>query len=160
VTVIWVLQRRVMAQGNYATIGGKSSQQTIVRLGRWRWVARTAMLLYILCAAILPLLALLIVALQPFWTSKIDPSLFTPENFHRVLFQMTVTREAFLNSIMLGAIGGLAAMVIAAMIVLYSRQAPPAVGRFLDGITKLPAALSHLAIAVGFLVAFAGAPFY
>jgi iron(III) transport system permease protein len=160
VTVIWVLQRRVMAQGNYATIGGKSSQQTIVRLGRWRWVARTAMLLYILCAAILPLAALLIVALQPFWTSKIDPSLFTLENFQRVLFQMTVTREAFLNSIMLGAIGGLAAMVIAAMIVLYSRQAPPAIGRFLDGITKLPAALSHLAIAVGFLVAFAGAPFY
>jgi iron(III) transport system permease protein len=51
-------------------------------------------------------------------------------------------------------------MFIATIVVLYSRSAPPSIGRFLDGITKLPAALSHLAIAVGFLVGFAGPPFY
>lgn len=160
VSVIWVLQRRIMSQGNYATIGGKSSQQTIVKLGRWRWLAWAGMSVYILCAAVLPLFALLIVALQPFWTSTIDPSHFTLDNFRRVLFETTVTREAFLNSIMLGAVGGFLAMFIATVVVLYARTAPPAVGRFLDGITKLPAALSHLAIAVSFLIAFAGPPFY
>lgn len=160
VAVIWTLQRKVMAKGAFATIGGKGSQQTLVKLGRWRWLAWFLMGLYILCAAVLPLLGLLVVALQPFWTSTIDPSVFTLDNFRRVLIQTTQTREAFQNSIMLGAVGGFIAMFVAAVVVLYSRVAPPAIGRFLDGITKLPAALSHLAIAVGFLVAFAGAPFY
>jgi iron(III) transport system permease protein len=160
VSAVWFMQRKVLALGNFATIGGKSSQQTIVRLGAYRWVARALMLLYILCAAVLPLLALLIVALQPFWTMKVDPSVFTLGNFYQVLVLTTVTREAFRNSILLGLGGGVLAMFIATIVVLYSRSAPPSIGRFLDGITKLPAALSHLAIAVGFLVGFAGPPFY
>lgn len=160
VAVIWILQRKVMARGTFATIGGKSSQQSLVKLGKWRWFAWFLMGLYIICAAVLPLFGLLVVALQPFWTSAIDPSVFTLDNFRRVLIETTQTREAFRNSISLGAIGGFIAMFVAAVVVLYSRVAPPFIGRFLDGVTKLPAALSHLAIAVGFLVAFAGAPFY
>lgn len=160
VTIMWVLQRKVLAKGNYAMIGGKNSQRTVVRLGPWRWVAWTFIILYILCAAVLPLFALLVVALQPFWTARIDPTLFTLDNFRRVLFEMPVTRDAFRNSLMLAAGGAAAAMMIAAITVIYTRSAPKPVGAAIGSVLILPAALSHLAIAVGFLVAFAGAPFF
>lgn len=157
---VWMIQRRIMSAGNYATISGKSARHVMVELGAWKWPARGLMLFYIACTSVLPLLALVVVALQPFWRPEIDPSVFTLRHFQTVLFDRPMTRNAIQNSIGLGLIGGFVGIVIAATMALYVLSAPRAIGRVIDGVTKFPAALSHIVIGVGFLVAFAGAPFY
>ena len=52
-----------------------------------------------------------------------------------------------------GVVGGLVGIVIAAIMALYVLSAPKAIGRIVDGVTKFPAALSHIVIGVGFLIA-------
>lgn len=157
--VVWMIQQQVARAGRYATVGGKSAKHTVVPLGPWKWVARFFMILYLACTSVLPLAALLIVALQPFWNVNIDPANFTLDNFYNVLFQRPTTRLGFQNSLGLGFVGGLIAIGLGAMLALYVKRAPAALGRTIDGITKFPAAISHIVIGVGFLLAFSGPPF-
>ena len=156
---VWLIQRRVTAGGNFATIGGKSARHVIVRLGPWKWVARAVMILFILATSVLPLCALLIVALQPFWLPVINPSVFTLDNFYNALIDRPLTRVGFLHSIGLGVVGGLIGILLGAVIALYVRNAKGFGGRVVDAVTKMPAALSHIVIAVGILLAFSGPPF-
>ena len=155
---VWLIQKRVTARGNFATIGGKSARHVIVQLGPWKWLARAVMILFLLATSVLPLLALLIVALQPFWMPAINPALFTLDNFYNALIARPLTRVGFINSLSLGVIGGFIGMLLGAIIALYVRNARGAGGRIVDAVTKLPAALSHIVIAVGILLAFSGPP--
>jgi iron(III) transport system permease protein len=160
ISLVWVLQRHVLAGGHFATIGGRGARSGLVELGPWRWPARICMLGFLACASVLPLIAILIVSLQPFWQPAIDPSTLTFANYQQVLFASPVTRQGLQNSLLLGAAGGFIGMAAAAILALYIRRDPGPFGRFVDGVTKLPAALSHIVIAVGFLVAFGGPPFH
>jgi iron(III) transport system permease protein len=158
VVSVWLIQKRVTSQGNFATIGGKSARHVIVQLGPWKWVARGVMILFVLATSVLPLLALLIVAVQPFWMPAINPALFTLDNFYSALVERPLTRVGFLNSIGLGVVGGFIGILLGAVIALYVRNARGTGGRIVDAVTKLPAALSHIVIAVGILLAFSGPP--
>jgi iron(III) transport system permease protein len=160
VASIWFYQRKLLRSGNFSTIGGKSARSSRVILGRWRYLAWGFITVYVLCAVLLPLFAITVVALQPFWQSSIDLGSLSLDNFRMTLIDTPLTRDAFVNSITFGLVG--AAIVIAATTII-TVQAGKTSGRLsglLDGITKLPAALSHLALAIGFLVAFSTAPFY
>ncbi len=159
-SALWLLQRHFSKKGNFATIGGRASQISPVRLGKFKLAAQSIMIVYFLCAAVLPVFALVVVALQPFWNSTIDPSEFSLGNIHTAFIEQNVTRQAFLNSMMLAGTAALIAISIGAVIALYVRNNRGALGRVADGVTKLPALFSHLSLAVGFLVGFAGAPFY
>ncbi|MGN6488782.1 MAG: ABC transporter permease [Devosia sp.] len=155
---VWLIQKRVTSRGNFATIGGKSARHVIVQLGPWKWLARAVMILFLLATSVLPLLALLIVAVQPFWMPAINPALFTLDNFYSALIERPLTRVGFLNSIGLGIVGGFIGILLGAVIALYVRNATGTGGRIVDAVTKLPAALSHIVIAVGILLAFSGPP--
>lgn len=155
----WLIQRRVTAAGRFATISGKSARQTLLRLGRWRYVARALMITYLIATSILPLLALVIVALQPFWQPTIDPSVFTLDNYRQVLITRPVTRNAMRNSFSIGLFGGAAAMTLVAIAILYAKRRGGRIGQVIDGVTKLPAAFANIVVALGFLIAFSVAPF-
>jgi len=159
IATVWTIQRRVTGSGNFATIGGKSARHVLVELGPWKWVARTFMFTYILFTSILPLAALLLVALQPVWRPVIDPATFTLDNFYEALIGRPVTRTGLMHSLGLGMVVGIVGMLLAALMALYVKNAPRSVGRVVDGTMKFPAALSHIVIAVGFLLAFSGPPF-
>ena len=65
-----------------------------------------------------------------------------------------------MHSLTLGIIVGIVGIVLATLMALYVKNAPRALGRVVDGTMQFPAALSHIVIAVGFLLAFSGPPFY
>lgn len=159
----WLLQQAVTRKGRYAMISGRSGQSRI-HLGRWRHVFRTTTILYLVLTTVLPLLAVVIVALQPFWTTVIDPSVFTFEHFERVLRRRNTT-SALRTSLTIGVIGGLIAMAVCVLIAVAKRRSSHGrilsgrVASFVDGIMRLPGAFSHIVIALGFIVAFSGPPF-
>src|SRR5690606_31275424 len=99
------------------------------------------------------------VALQPYWLPVINPAVFTLDNFYNALIERPLTRMGFLHSLSLGVIGGLIGILLGAVIALYVRNTKGMGGRIVDGVTKLPAALSHIVIGVGILLAFSGPPF-
>ena len=156
----WVFQRRVMASGNFAKVSGRSRDDTLVKLGLLRWPARALILTYMLLASVLPLGALILVSLQPFWSGT---NIFSNLSFQHYieLFDGTGSgATALRNSITIGIVGASIGMLLAAVLALYIKSASPGQGRFADTVSKLPAALPHILLAVGFLVAFGGAPFY
>ncbi|WP_345245542.1 iron ABC transporter permease [Pigmentiphaga soli] len=159
IAIMWSFQRRLVAGGRFSAIAGKGARWTPVRLGPWRWLAWAALFAYFMCAAVLPLGALIVVALQPFWTGSIVFGELSLINFHEVYVADQLTRAAFMSSMLYGIFGGMIAMLAASMIALFAVRHDNVFGRFVDGVMKLPAAFSHLALAVGFLLALAGPPF-
>lgn len=142
--------------GRHAVIGGKGMAPSRVRLGRWRWVARTAINGYLLATAVIPVIALAIVSLQPFWTTSVSWSQLDLANYKLVLFENSVTSQALINSIGLGIAGATIGMIVSAILVLFARKATPATQMLVDSTTAFPATLPHTVVAVSMVIAFTG----
>jgi iron(III) transport system permease protein len=156
----WWAYMRIIRAGRHAVIGGRGLRVAQVRLGWLRPVARVCLIAYLLLTAVLPFLALLIVSLQPFWSSSLNIHAFTWRNYQS-LFSAGYSRDALRNSIVLGVVGATAGTLIAAVIAYtIDRNRSGWFGKVVDGTTKLPGAVSHLIIGIAFVSAFAGAPFY
>jgi len=155
----WWMQSRLLRGRHHAVIGGRGVRVAAVRLGRWRAVARAVMLAYLLLTSVLPLLALVVVSLQPFWNPAIDVGVLSFRHYQR-LFSDDFSRTALRNSIMLGIAGATVGTLVAAVIAFFiDRGRSGLLVKLVDGTTKLPGAVSHLIIGIAFVSAFSGAPF-
>jgi iron(III) transport system permease protein len=155
----WWLQVRIIRHGRYSMIGGRGMRASQVRLGRWRWLARTVMLAYLVATTVLPFLALLLVSFQSFWASSVDFSVLTIRNYNRILGS-DFNRTALVNSLMLGAVGATVGVLLASVLAYFvDRNRQMRLALVIDGITKLPGVVSHLIIGIAFVTAFAGWPF-
>ncbi|WP_431284592.1 ABC transporter permease [Humitalea sp. 24SJ18S-53] len=160
VAVLWWVQTRAAKAGQFVTIGGKASGSSRLPLGPWRWPARGLLIGFIAASCIIPATALLLVALQPFWTPSIDLSELNLHNFNEVLFVNRMTGNAFRNSLSLAGTGATLGLAIAVLAAIQVAHRPGLFSRAVDFLTRAPAAFPNLVIAIGFLVSFSGAPFY
>lgn len=160
VGVLWWVQGRWAGKGQFATVGGRATGGGKLEMGRWKWPARTLTLIYLACTSILPLSALAVVALQPFWSPRINPAIFSLNNFNQALFVNGMAVSSIRNSLFYSSIGALIAMGIAVVIAIYTAERKNLFGKGLDTAIKSSAAIPNLILGVGFLIAFAGAPFY
>lgn len=157
---LWLVQRAVLRAGRFATIGGRGQRSAPVRLGPWRWPVRIAMLAYVGVTSVLPLVALAIASLQPFWSATIDLGRLTVRHYQSLFATNSIAWEGLRNSILLGIGGATLGMLIAAIVSFYiARNRNSSVATLVDAVTKLPAAVSHLVIGIAFILAFAGPPF-
>jgi len=156
----WALQIRILRSGRHAVVGGKGHKISRIELGRWKWAARSLIFGYIFVAAVMPMIGLLLVAFNGFWTPNIQWTNLNFGSFREVLFEDGITIKAMRNSISLGIIGATIGITAAAILALFVQGSGKRVGRFVDGSIKFPASISSIVLAVGFTLAFSGAPFY
>ncbi len=156
----WILQRRLVGgRGqSFATITGKSSRLSAVRMGGWRWPARIAMVLYLFVAAVLPFLGLFMVSLEPFWKAHIDWSRVGFDNFRSLTNQPEIS-AGLKNSLTYGVIGAFIVVICALLVAQLTELGQRSTWRIVDGVLKIPAAITHIVIAIGLIIAFAGSPF-
>ncbi|WP_433499895.1 ABC transporter permease [Sphaerimonospora sp. CA-214678] len=160
VGVMWYLQSRLLRSGRHATVGGKGQRFARQALGKWRWPARLLILLYGVLAVVAPVVGLLLVSFNGYWTPDINWSGLSLESINESVFGDSQTLNAVQNSLWIAAAGATIGMVAAALIALLVIRSRHRVVRVLDGAIKLPSVFSHLVIAVGFILAFGGPPFY
>lgn len=158
VAVSWYAQTWILRRGRHSTLGGKGFRPSRTRLGRWRWPARLLVLGYIAVTTVLPFAGLVLVSLNGYWTANIQWTSLNLDAVRAAVVDDFATRDALLNSLSLGVGGATVAVVAAATVALFVSRAGR-VGRVLDGAIKLPATFSHIVIAVGFVLVFAGPPF-
>jgi len=153
-------QYRILKKSRFAAISGRADQHTVTDLGRWRHLVRSGVLLYVLVTTVLPMVGLFVVSLNGYWTSNIQWTSLNFDAFRVALFEDPKTQEAFVNSMTLGLVGGVAGILVAAIVSLYvaARRANRMV-QGMDAAIKLPASISHMVIAVGILLLLAGEPF-
>lgn len=156
----WWVQRLVLRRSAFATIGGKGQRSVSVKLGPLLWPARILLGIYVLIASVLPVTGLILVSLQAFWSPNIVWERLSLNNYH-TLFESSFVRQGLTNSLVLGVSAATVGMLVAAIIVFWTdRNRERHSATFIDATTKLPAAVSNLVIAIAFIAAFAGAPFY
>ncbi len=159
IAAAWIIQRRILRRGRHAVIGGRGHRGTLVRLGVWRWPGRLAILLYVAMASVMPMIALVLVALNGFWTPDIDWGGLNFDQFRQVLERDPIFRHAVATSLKLSVVGATISIVAAALIALFVKRSSSRFAQIIDGTIKMPAALSGIVIGVAFIIAFGGTPF-
>jgi iron(III) transport system permease protein len=159
------IQAAVLAQvastrtRSFAVISGKGQAASRVTLGRWRLAAQGSIILYLLATAVLPLLALILVSLQPFWSSTINIANLSLQNFVYVISVNQETGQALFNSVMLGIVGATLGMIVAAILVTYARSAGPRTQAFIEAFTALPATIPQTVLAIAIVITFSAGVF-
>lgn len=140
----------------FVTHGGKSFRP-VQRRSR---AAVAIIAVYALLAIVLPLAALIVVSISPFWTSNINPQFFSFDNFVE-LFDTPALTEAIGNSVSIS----LAAVAISIPIgylaasVLLQGHGMPWLRSILDVLVALPLGVPAVVLGVGFVLTYSVEPF-
>lgn len=151
---VFAQQRAVRSQSR-AVIAGKRSAASRLPLGRWRLVVRGFVLGYLM-AVLLPIGALILSSLLGHRGAAISWANLTLSSYREVLSEAT-TRQAMMNSFVIGAVTAVIAITISAILVYASSVNRR--GRFVEFVLYIPAAVPQTALAAAFIVSFAGPPF-
>ncbi len=155
--LLLLFQRYMLAdQARFVADTGKGSRHA----GRSSPVAIYLLSGYFLIATVLPILALLVVSLAPFWSGVIQPARWTLENYATVLAQPST-----LNSIRTSLVVSVAAMAVVLPIgylvaeLLYRRRRAPTFAAILDFLVSLPLGVPAVVFGAGFLFTYTRPPF-
>ncbi len=154
---LWLLQRRSLAGGRFATVGTRGAGGSVARLGKWKWPFRGLILAYISFSAVLPVAALVLVSFQTFWSGDIIGD-WTLDNYISV-FGRSLGLNAVRNSAFHAIVTGGITVLVAASLMIYAHRRRSALGKFSQGIALVPAAITNTVFGVAFILAFAGPPF-
>ncbi|MFV2195351.1 ABC transporter permease [Nocardiopsis sp. LOL_012] len=159
VGIAYMIQAWILRRGHHATVGGKGGSTRRIDLGAWKWPMRALVLGYVFFSTILPVIALVLVSLNGYWTPNIAWGDLDLDSLRRTVFDDPLTQQALANSLGLGVVGGIIGILSAAVVALYVARHRTVLARSMDAGIKLPAAVSNMVIAVGILLVFGGAPF-
>ncbi|MFT4028806.1 MAG: ABC transporter permease subunit [Protaetiibacter sp.] len=123
-------------------------------------LAAPAIALFGTVTLVLPFAALLIAALSPFWTAKVDPTKFSLNNFVVALSDGNV-QSAIVTSV-LASVGAIViALPLGYLIVdvLYRRRGHRVVRGIIDIVIQLPLGVPAIVFGVGLLFVYTGNPF-
>lgn len=151
-----LIQMRITRSIRRAVIGSRHAAVTPVRLGWLRWPVRAVLLIY-MGAVFIPVIGLLLGALLPFVGAPLSEA--SLKSFVSVLTTED-TRSALIHSIALAALTATATIATAFIIIYASTHLFHRGQRFLELVMVTPSMIPHVLIAVAFIIAFSGSPFY
>ncbi|MFT3853711.1 MAG: hypothetical protein QM733_13360 [Ilumatobacteraceae bacterium] len=142
----------------FATVTGKGTLGRKVSLGRGLdRVFKSFSVLYLFLTGILPLGAVALVSLLPFWKSRFSISDLSLDQYRAVLDNRQVI-NGFQNSLRLGIFCAIGAVVLAVLILLFSDRLRDPFGRAAFAVGNLPLGVPIVVLGLGFLSAFIGPP--
>lgn len=156
--VTWLVQRQLAKKARHATISGRAAS-TLIPLRVWKWPMRCLLILYGLAVVVFPILALIIASFQKFWSGTVSLANFTWSNWSSIFASGGTLRDAITNSLTLGILAAFISILVAALVgYMVSNNKSHPLSVIVDSVTKLPASLSHVVIAVALLASFAAPP--
>ena len=152
-----IIQRRLLGNRKFTTVTGKGYKSKRISLGRWKWVVFTLAITYIIFAVIMPIVTLILVALQKFWTGSFSMQFFTWANFTTVLFEYDVTARAIKNSLFACSVAATISVIFALILSqIRSRNAEA----FMGMLVLLPIVIPGAVFGMMVLFAFVKTPIY
>jgi iron(III) transport system permease protein len=159
VQAVLILQRILVPGARHAAIGGRGLRRSLVMLGSWRVPVRVIACAYLGATAILPLIALIVVSGQSFWTPRVNWRALSLEQYRFVLFENGSTSRALIDSLVLAFAAATTVMLIAGLVMIRTRFASGPARHIANVVTTLPATIPHTVIALAVLLAFSLPPF-
>jgi iron(III) transport system permease protein len=149
----------ILGRRSYAVVGGKQGEPRLVRLGLWKWVALALALLVLMNPVFLPYGALLNAAFSPIATQLVTFGTATLHNIHFVFFELSATKLAFQNTLILGLSAATVGTVIAVVISYVTARQAIAGWRALAFLATAPVAVPGIVLGVGLFLSYTRPPF-
>jgi iron(III) transport system permease protein len=146
----WFLGRR-----KYTTVGGKSSRVLPVSLGRAKPLAFGFALALSLMLVFLPIGAIVLTSFVNIFGQPIERGNLTL-NHYKYILTFKMAREAFQNSVFMGAVAATAALLLASLISYYRIKIKNRLGDASDLVATVPYATPGTVIALALIIAFSG----
>jgi iron(III) transport system permease protein len=147
-------QSRILGRRGYTTLGGKSSDPRIAKLGRWRWLAIAFVVAVLMLTVLMPYAALLKTAITRTVAEPLTWSSLTLHHVNFVFFEFSATQLALRNTFLLGfltaTIGTAIALVIAYLV---TRRSVPG-SQFLGYLATAPVAIPGIVLGVGLFLSY------
>lgn len=152
--LVW-LQSRFVHRRSYVTISGKGGTASRVSLGRWRWVGFGFAVSYILVAAVLPIIALVLGAFRrnAFYRDLADltsPTGFTTEHFVDAL-SFGPFRSGLRNSVMLSLCAALLGVAVNFLLAYAARRRTVRGARMIEYFVLAPVAIPAMLLGLSFV---------
>ena len=152
-----MIQRKLLGDRKFTTVTGKGYKSKKISLGRWKWIVFSLAIIYIIFAVIMPIVTLILVALQKFWTGSFSMQFFTWANFTTVLFEYDVTARAIKNSLFACSVAATISVIFALILSqIRSRNAEA----FMGLLVLLPIVIPGAVFGMMVLFAFVKTPIY
>ncbi len=158
VTVVLLrTQAAIMGRRGYSVIGGKSTGTRLIRLGAWN-VPALALFAFVLgCSIVLPYAVLLRTAFVKNWSGPVEGN-FTLEHWRFVFFEFSQTKDALLNTFLLGTTAATAGTLLATTVGYLSIRKLVWGHRYLAFLATAPVAIPGIVLAVGLFLSYTHPP--
>ena len=147
---VWLVQR-VLRGRSYAVISGKNYRPRQVNMGWLTWLLFAFTCGYVLVSLILPMGTLLLASFQTSNSINFNFSAWTLRNYVYVMIDFPTTRQAIINSLILGVGTGTIGVIFATFIAIATHRSRGNGRQLLEQVTMLPQAFPRLIFAFGFL---------
>jgi len=159
--LLTVLQRRYIDRRRFETVTGKGYRPRIIALRAGGRVAALAFeIIYVGCAVVLPVIALLMVSLSSIWTGTLSYTTLTLRNFEYVIFNYSLTQQAILNSLFLAVAGATLGVAMSVLQAYYVNRGPRQRRAPVDAILSLSVGIPGIILGLGFLILAIRTPLY
>lgn len=152
-------EQMILGRRGYTVLGGRQSEPRLVRLGAWRWVALASAMLVLMNPVFLPYGALLNAAFSPVATQFVTLGTATWKNVHFVFFELSATKLALKNTLILGLASATAGTLIALVISYLTARRAIAGWRALAFLATAPVAVPGIVLGVGLFLSYTRPPF-
>ena len=149
----------ILGRRGYAVVGGRQGQARLIRLGAMKWVALGFVFFVLLFPVFLPYGALLSAAFSRVPSQLVTWSTATLHNFEFVFFELSATKLAFKNTMILCSLAATIGTAIALVVsYLVSRQSITGY-RVLGFLATAPVAVPGIVLGVGLFLSYTRPPF-
>jgi len=156
-----LIQRRYLSRRRYITVTGKAYRARPIQLTTAGRVAAVSIeLIYLATSVVLPVLALVAVALSPLWTGRFNIAAATLDNFQYVLFDYALTKGALWNSLILAVVGATIGVAISTFQSYFLERARSHFRGVADAVVSLPLGIPGIVLSLFFLTLSIRTPLY
>jgi iron(III) transport system permease protein len=148
----------ILGRRGYSVVGGKHGDPRLIRLGAWNWLALAFVFIVLLCPVLLPYGALLNATFSRVATSFVWIDNFTLHNIEFVFFELSATKLAVKNTVILGIASATVGTLLALVIAYLTTRRAIAGYRTLGFLATAPVAIPGIVLGVGLFLSYARPP--
>ena len=152
-------QKFLLGRRGFSVVGGKYGAPRPIEMKGWRWAALAFCLLVLLNPVFLPYFALLNAAFSPNATTLVTPSTATLHNIVFVFTELSSTKLALKNTVILGAATATIGTMLALVVAYVTTRRVIASHRVLGFLATAPIAIPGIVLGVGLFLSYTRPPF-
>src|ERR1700751_3513790 len=157
--VLLQAQKFILGRRGYSVLGGKYGPPRRIEMKAWRWVALGFCLIMLLNPVFLPYFALFNAAFSPNATTLVTPGTFTLHNIVFVFTELSSTKLALKNTVILGTATATVGTILALGIAYVTTRKVIAGSRILGFLATAPVAVPGIVLGVGLFLSYTRPPF-